>query len=160
QNINPSADNFLAAMSQLGVKLERAQQQMSSGLRVVKPSDDPSSVSDILEISSSISKNTQIVKNLGNVKAEVDGAEQALSNATTTLDNISVIASQGANFDQTASSRAELALQVQSQLQQLIGAAGTSVGGRYVFSGDADQTPPYALDLTTPTGTTPYAGLS
>jgi flagellin-like hook-associated protein FlgL len=36
--------------------------------------------------------------------------------------------------------------------------ANTSVEGRYVFSGDSDQNPAYNLNLTTPTGTNPYAG--
>lgn len=160
QNIDPSADSFLVSVNQIEARLERAQLQISSGLRVTKPSDDPGAVSDILQISSSVARNDQIGKNLDNVKTEVDGAQQALSNAVTILDSISTLGAQGANFDQTASSRSQLATEVQGYLQQLIGIANTSVGNRYVFSGDADQTAPYALDLTTATGTTPYAGLA
>jgi len=158
QNISPSADAFLAAVNQLQAKVERAQEEIGSGLRVNKPSDDPSVVSDILQINSSLSRNTQIGQNLGNVTAEVSGAEQALSGAVSTLDNVATLGSQGANFNRTASDRAEIAAQIQDQLQNLIGDANTSVGNRFVFSGDADQTAPYALDLTTTTGTTPYTG--
>jgi flagellar hook-associated protein 3 FlgL len=159
QNISPSADAFLAAVNQLQAKVERAQEEIGSGLRVNKPSDDPSVVSDILQINSSLSRNTQIGQNLGNVTAEVSGAEQALSGAVSTLDNVAtLLGSQGANFNRTASDRAEIAAQIQDQLQNLIGDANTSVGNRFVFSGDADQTTPYALDLTTANGTTPYAG--
>jgi len=158
QSINPSADSFLADVDQLQAKLQRAAEQISSGLRVTKPSDDPNVVSDILEISSNLARNDQTGKNLAVVKAEVDGAEQALQNANSTLDQISTIAAQGANFDQTANTRAGLASDVQSLLQQLIGDANTSVENRFVFAGDADGTSPYALDLTTNTGTTPYAG--
>jgi flagellar hook-associated protein 3 FlgL len=158
QSISPSADSFLADVNQLQSKLQRAQEEISSGLRVTKPSDDPNVVSDILQISSSLARNEQIGKNLNIVKTEVDSAEQALSNANSTLDNISTIAAQGANFDQTAATRAGLANDVQNLLQQLIGQANTSVGNRFVFAGDADGSAPYSLDLTTSTGTTPYAG--
>jgi flagellar hook-associated protein 3 FlgL len=158
QNISPSADSFLAAVNQLQANIQRAQAEIGSGLRVNKPSDDPSVVSDILQINSSLVRNTQIGQNLSNVTAEVNGAEAALSSAVSTLDNVATLASQGSNFNRTAADRAQAAVQIQDQLQNLIGDANTSVGNRFVFSGDADQTAPYALDLTTTNGTTPYAG--
>jgi len=158
QNISPSADAFLAAINQIEAKIARAQGEIGNGLRVNKPSDDPSVVSDILQINSTLARNTQIGQNLSNVTAEVNGAEQALSSAVSTLDIVATLGSQGANFNRTAADRAQIAVQIQDQLQNLIGNANTSVGNRYVFSGDADQTAPYALDLTSNTGTTPYAG--
>jgi flagellar hook-associated protein 3 FlgL len=158
QNISPSADAFLAAINQLEAKVARAQGEIGNGLRVNKPSDDPSVVSDILQINSTLARNTQIGQNLSNVKAEVNGGEAALSSAVSTLDNVATLASQASNFNRTAADRAEAAVQIQDQLQNLIGDANTSVGGRYIFSGDSDQAAPYALDLTTTNGTTPYAG--
>ena len=157
-SINPSADNFLVDINRLEARAERAQRQLSSGLRVSQPSDDPVQVSNILQISSAVARNDQIGANLNLVKAEVDGASQTLSTAVATLEKISVLGTQGANFDQTAETRAGLASEVQDLLQQLVVAANAAVGGRYVFSGDSDQTQPYALDLTTATGVTAYAG--
>ncbi len=157
-SINPSADNFLVDINRLEARAERAQRQLSSGLRVSQPSDDPVQVSNILQISSAVARNDQIGANLNLVKAEVDGASQTLSTAVATLEKISVLGTQGANFDQTAETRAGLASEVQDLLQQLVVAANAAVGGRYVFSGDSDQTQPYALDLTTATGVTADAG--
>jgi flagellar hook-associated protein 3 FlgL len=157
-SINPSADSFLADIERLQARADRAQQQISSGLRVIKPSDDPDQVSAILVTSSNIARNDQIGRNLDRVKSEVDGSEQALSTAISTLESISVIGAQGANFDQSAAARSGLAIQVQNQLERLVANANSSVEGRYVFSGDADQVPAYLIDLTTVTGTAPYAG--
>jgi flagellar hook-associated protein 3 FlgL len=158
QNINPSADAFLAAVNQLQAKEQRAQEEIGSGLRVNQPSDDPSVVSDILQINSSLARNTQIGLNLSSVTAEVSGAEQALSSAVSTLDTVATLGSEGANFNRSAADRTQIAVQIQDQLQNLVANANTSVGNRYVFSGDSDQTAPYALDLTTTTGATTYAG--
>ena len=158
QSISPTADSFLADINQLEAKVARAQGEIGSGLRVNTPSDDPSVVGDILQINSTLARNTQIGQNLSNVKAEVDGAEGALSSAVSTLDHVATLASQASNFNRSAADRAEAAIEIQDQLQNLIGDANTSVGNRYVFSGDADQTAPYALDLTTTNGTTTYAG--
>jgi flagellar hook-associated protein 3 FlgL len=158
QGIDPSADAFLANINRLEAQAETDQQQISSGLRVNKPSDDPAAISDILQLSSGIARNTQIGKNLGNVTAEVSGAENGLATAITTLDSIATLGTQGANFNQTAANRTQLAGQVQDALQNLLADANTSVNNRFVFSGDSDQTAPYALDLTTATGASPYAG--
>jgi len=157
-SINPSADNFLVNIDRIQARGERAQQQLSSGLRVSKPSDDPDQVGNILQLSSTLARNEQIGRNLDQVKTEVDTGERALSTAVSTLEQISVIAAQGANFTVSTSTRAGLAKQVQDLLDRLIANANTSVGGRYVFGGDSDQVAPYDLDLTSATGTTPYAG--
>ena len=45
-----------------------------------------------------------------------------------------------------------------SVLQQLVGISQTSVGGRYIFSGDSDQQVPYTIDLTQTNPISDYAG--
>jgi flagellar hook-associated protein 3 FlgL len=158
QSINPSAEAFLASVNQLETQASTDEEEIASGLRVNKPSDDPGAISDILQLSSSMARNTQLGENLGNVTAEVSGGENALSTAITTLDSVATLGTEGATFNQTAADRTQLAGQVQDALQNLIANANTSVNNRYVFSGDSDQTAPYALDLTTATGASAYAG--
>src|SRR4051794_15378301 len=115
-SINTQADSFLANVARLQASAERAQQQIGSGLRVVDASDDPDHAGQIVQSGSDVARNEQIGKNLDRVKAEVDGAEQALSASVSTLESISVLAAQGANFDQTAQSRSDLAAQVETLL--------------------------------------------
>ena len=157
-SINSSADSFLVNISRLQARVDRAQEQISSGLRITKASDDPDQVGAILQATSDLARNIQIGRNLDRVKAEVDGSEQALSTAITTLERASVLGAQGANFSQDAASRRGIAIEVQSLLERLVANANTTVDNRYVFAGDSDQIAPYAVDLTTVTGTTPYTG--
>ena len=157
-SINSSADNFLVNIDRIQARAESAQRQLSSGLRVSQPSDDPDQVGNILQLSSTLARNGQIGRNLDQVKTEVDTGERALATAVSTLEQASVIAAQGANFTAITSTRAGLGKQVQDLLDRLIANANTSIAGRYVFGGDSDQVAPYHLDLTSATGTTPYAG--
>ena len=157
-SINPSADSFLVNINRLQAKAEHAQQQISSGLRVINASDDPDQVGALVETGSSLARNAQIGRNLDRTKSEVDSAETALSTAISTLEKITVLGAQGANFNQTAAARSEIATEVQNLLGQLVGNANTNVERRYVFGGDSDQVAPYSIDLTTATGTSPYAG--
>jgi flagellar hook-associated protein 3 FlgL len=156
--INPSADQFLADINRLQTRSERAQRQLASGLRVTQASDDPDAVGNILETRARLARAEQTGRNLDRVKAEVDGAEAALSSAIESLEKIRVLGAQGANFSMTAAGRRGLAVEVQNLLERLIANANTAVEGRYVFSGDSDQSPAYAVDLTTLTGATPYGG--
>jgi flagellar hook-associated protein 3 FlgL len=97
-----------------------------------------------------ISRTTQVHSNLGNVKTQVDAAEQALSNAEQLVEQARTLAAQGVTGTQTPQTRLALAEQVQSIQDQLISLANTQVGNWYVFGGDAPQSAPYAADTVNP----------
>ena len=75
-SINPSADSFLADIDRLQAKSDRAQRQLSSGLRVTKASDDPDQVASMLDISASLARNEQIGVNLFLCAFRFDGSIQ------------------------------------------------------------------------------------
>jgi flagellar hook-associated protein 3 FlgL len=147
-----SADAFLANLSSLEQRMLTANRQVSSGLRVQTVTDDPSAVNDILELNSEIGSNTQIGQNLSIVQTEVNTAEGSVNSATILMDTARQLATEGATGTAGASERQQLASQVSDILNQMQGLANTQVDGRYVFSGDSDQTAPYGVvNLTTNT---------
>ena len=148
--IDPSAAQFLADLSQTQARMARAEQELSSGLQFNDASDAPDQVSDILSLRADISRNSQVQSNLGNVKTQVDVAEQALSNAEQLVEQARTLAAQGVTGTQTPQTRLALAEQVQSIHDQLISLANTQVGNWYVFGGDAPQSAPYAADTVNP----------
>lgn len=156
--LNPSNLRFLNDLSRISDRMDRAQREISSGVRVAKVSDDPDQVSTILEVRASLNSNQQILSNLGRIKTEVDTGEQSMESAVQLFDKVQVLGAQGATDTQTADSRATIAQELGSILEQMVGLARTNVEGRYVFSGDADQVPPYSIDLTQPIPISTYAG--
>lgn len=141
-SIQTAANQFLANLSALEQRLDTSNKQVSSGLRVQTISDDPAVVSQILQLNARMAANNQIKTNLSQVQTEVNGAEAAINTATTLMDRAAQIATQGSSSGSTVD-RSQLAQQVSdiaTEMQQL---ANTQVAGRYVFSGDSDQTPPY-----------------
>jgi len=152
-NISGPGQQFLSGLVAIQTAINQAQQQVSSGLKVSVASDAPDEVSTILQLHANIAANAQTTQNLSNVQGEVGAADQSLSTATTILDQAQTLASQGLGINQTAASRATLANQVQGLLQQLVGISQTTFEGRYVFSGDSDQTPSYQYDATGQTAT-------
>lgn len=150
--IDPTSEQFLNAVSKIQARISRAEQQMSSGLRVTTASDAPASIADILQLTTDLSRNAQVSTNLGRVQPEVDTAESTLSSSISVLDSAMSIASQATGPLQNASTRTQLAGQVEALMEQMVAASNTVVDGRYIFSGDDDSQPSYALDLTMPTG--------
>jgi flagellar hook-associated protein 3 FlgL len=86
------------------------------------------------------------------VKAEADAADTAVQNAVKLLEHVSSLATQGATSLTDANQRQNLAQEVEAVQEQLVALSRTSVGGRFIFSGDRDQEPAYTLDLSAPTG--------
>lgn len=156
--IDPSAERFLAAMDRIHARAERAQREISSGLRVSAPSDDPGHLSELLALHSRLDQTVQVRMNLGRVKAEVDTAEQSLQEAIKGLERVVQLGVEGVTGTQPPEMRRSIAVEVQSIHEHLVAIAATRVEGRYIFSGDTDWVQPYTVDLAQPNGVSAYAG--
>jgi len=156
--IDASTQKFLSDIATVQARSEKAQRQLSSGLRVAVASDSPDEISQLLQVRVDLAHNTQITSNLGRVKTEVDTAEQSLSDATTLLDRVNVLGTQGANGTQTAEANKILGGEVATLMDRLVSISNTVVDGRHIFSGDSDQNNAYALDPTQPNGVSAYGG--
>jgi len=78
RNIGPSAERFLVDLGRIHDAAERAQREISSGVRVASSVDAPDQISGILQLRASIERNVQIRANLSRIKSEVDTAESAI----------------------------------------------------------------------------------
>ena len=150
-SIDPSGEQFLASLDLLQKRYNQAQEQITSGLRILRPSDDPGQLADLFQTRTDLARVTQVDQNLVRVKAEVDTAESAVSTAVQYLDQVRSLGVQGAGTI-AANQDATLAPQVAHILQQLVGLSRTSVHGVYIFSGDQTNSPPYQVDSLSPTG--------
>ena len=151
-SISGATQQYLANLNQTETQLQQATAEISSGIAVEQPSDDPAAISEILQTETAISNNKQIQSNLPNVTAEVNTADSALQTAVQAVQNAISAATEGGSSTATADTRATLAQQVAGIQQTLVGIAQTTVNGSYIFSGDQDTQPPYQLDPTQPEG--------
>jgi len=150
--LDPATEQFLTSVDNLQARLSDAQNQLSSGLRVSKPSDAPQQVGDIFQTRADLARVNQVDQNLGIVKAQVDAADSSLQSAVQLLQNATVLGAQGAGSTATASQRSTLASQIQDLQSQLVALSRTQVDGVYIFSGDSGGSPAYQLNLSSPTG--------
>lgn len=133
----------LNLMQQLQSALDRTQQQISSGRRILNPSDDPIAASRSLEINEAISRLTQFDRNGVMAQNRLHHEESALGDMNNVLQRVRELALQANNATQSNESRALIAVEMRQHLDQLVQLANQQDGnGRYLFSGNMDDTAP------------------
>ena len=149
--LDPANEQFLASINALQERLNAAQSDLSSGLRVNKPSDAPQQLGDIFQARADLAHAQQVDQNLGIVKAQADAADSALQQAVQLLDQAATAGLQGAG-DIQSPQYATLANQVQGLLAQMVSLSRTAVDGVYIFSGDQGGSPAYQVNTASPNG--------
>jgi flagellar hook-associated protein 3 FlgL len=139
---------FLQNLKWINERLGRAEREVASGKRVTAPSDEPDSVSSLLEARAGLARLEQVAKNLNRVKTEVDAAESSLQSAVRLFDRVRSLGVTGANGTQTAETRKGLAGEIASIMDRMVALANTEVDGRFIFSGNDDLSRAYDLDFT------------
>jgi flagellar hook-associated protein 3 FlgL len=141
--------NIEYAMQQSQSALSIALQQVSTGLRVNQPSDDPAASADMVVSLASSANVDQYTKNVSSVLSQMQSADSAISGVTSSLTTAITLGTAGATGTATAQNRQEIATQVSSALSSVIAQANTSYLGVYVFGGSASTTPPFVAASTT-----------
>jgi flagellar hook-associated protein 3 FlgL len=136
--------------------LQKTQNQLSSGMAVQTAADNPVAASQIVQLSQQQTQLTQYGTNLQSAQTRLTLEESSLSTATTNLQSIRDLAVQAGDATLTDANRAQIATQIQTQIQALLGTANTKdSNGEYLFSGYAAQTQPFASDSS---GNVSYQG--
>ena len=143
---------FLSSLNATETRITQANEQLSSGYRVNKPSDDPGAIDAILEYQGQIDSVTQIQNTLSQATTVANLADSALTSASNMLNQLTSIAAQGSSSTSNAQSNSSLAKQVQGIEEQLVSVANTTFNGSYVFGGDNQSTAPYTFNWSVPGG--------
>ena len=143
---------FLDGLASIEARQIRTQRQISSGYKVQDASDSPLETAALIQLSGGLSRVSTWRANLDNIAAESRAAGQAIGAALDAITSARRLAAQGANGTATAAERRNLASEVLAVTQELVTAANTNFGGRFVFGGDQDQSAPYTVNPAAPTG--------
>jgi flagellar hook-associated protein 3 FlgL len=132
--------NFLEDVNRAHERAMNAQQQVATGKKVNKPSDDPSATADILRLNSEKNEHDQYSKNLTFAKSKLEITD-------TILDSVEQLVERARTLGQASLGDSNLKAgyvpEIDSLRDQLITAANTTYAGRYIFGGSMTTTAPY-----------------
>lgn len=137
-------DKGVASIQQQTADWIKTQQQVSSGRRILSPSDDPVASARVLEVSQSQSLNKQFDVNTDTATSKMGIEENILNSIGNLIQNSQTTAVYAGNATLTNSDRASLAMDLRSSYQELLGLANSTDGnGQYMFSGYKGDTRPF-----------------
>ncbi len=123
--------------------LVKVQQQISSGIRITEPSDDPLAATQVVENGQSLAATQQFSKNGDVATSALKAQETALNNVSTTLANLRSLTVQAGDPSLTPEARSALATEIQGDYNYVLGLANTSNNGQYLFAGAKGNTKPF-----------------
>src|ERR1051325_6964045 len=94
---NMMADKFLNNLNEIFDRLQKVHNQMTSGHKIARPSDDPPGATQALSLRSATQLNDQYLRTIDLSKTWLDASEAALATVTDVIQRARELAVQGAN---------------------------------------------------------------
>jgi flagellar hook-associated protein 3 FlgL len=126
-------------------KLVRAQEQTSSGRRILRPSDDAAGTSVAMSLRRQIGNMEAFVQATTNARPQVDQAAARLEEASGLMTEARELIVQGMNGSLGDDDREQLATQLELVYGRLLDVANSQSGDRYLFAGTATDTRPFEV---------------
>ena len=137
--------NVLSDITAANARMIRAQEQLSSGKILTKPSDDPAAVGRALQYRKDIEATQQFQRNASEADGWTDVTDSALSTIGDALLRVRDLTVQAASDSTGPDGRKAIAEELKGLIDTVKIAANASYGGRYVFAGSMTDTQPFNL---------------
>jgi flagellar hook-associated protein 3 FlgL len=124
-------------MSNAQTAINKTQEQMSTGKRVLSPADDPVASTTILQLNAELSRVQQYTKNIDSGSNSLNLEETSLQSVVSLIQRMQELAVQAGNTAvMSRSDYQALASEVESRTQELLNLQNTrNASGQYIFSG-------------------------
>lgn len=142
-----TADNAIYNLKQQRSALDSLQEQVSSGMVVNKPSDDPLTTRQLLDLQNQIDAGDQYSSNITKGSLLLNVTSTALSSMADIMKQVKQTASTMSNGSNDPTSKASVVGNLNQLKQQLIDLGNTQTGNQYVFAGFKSGQP-FASDGT------------
>jgi len=139
--------NIIQNINTVTEQLRDIHEKISSSKRINRPSDDPVGITHALNIRETLAQLQQYGTNIKHGQSWLQMTESSLQKVEDLTIRTKEIANQMSTDTYNADQRANAAFEVQNIIEQLVQVGNTEINGRYIYSGDKDQTNAYELNL-------------
>lgn len=127
-------------------RLSSIYEQLSSGSRINRPSDDPGGTVTVMQIRSSLAEIEQFKTNTTTVTDLLSMAELSLNDVSEALNQLRELVIQGSNDILPDESLNALGQTAEGLVGHLLSLGNTQHAGRYLFSGHQTRTLPFSIE--------------
>ncbi len=137
QGINAMLDNQS--------RVARSQEQISTGLRMLQPSDDPVGAVRSVQLERAVERSEQFQRNAVQADSRLRLEESVISSTVTTLQRVHELAVQANNASQSNETRDIIAAEVREHLDSLLQYANSrDSNNRFLFAGFQEDVQPFS----------------
>ena len=136
------AANSLKQISNSYNKLETLQNQLSTGKKIIRPSDDPVVATKGMAYRSNLSEVNQYKRNLTEAQSWFDSSESGLEQVNSILQRTKELVVQGLNGTNESDDRQAIAREIEQLKLDYMQVGNTQVAGNYIFNGVNVGAPP------------------
>jgi flagellar hook-associated protein 3 FlgL len=124
-------------------RMDNLQNQLATGRKINKPSDDPVGISFSLRYRSELAANDQYQKNVDATISYLDFTDSTLDQMGSVMQRARELAVQGANGTNSDDSLNAIKTEIDQLYAQLTNVGNSKFNGKYVFNGQVTDQPPF-----------------
>jgi flagellar hook-associated protein 3 FlgL len=136
----------------------RAQEQLASGRRLLRPSDDPSAAARALQLSrrlAGVQRNSSV---MNSARTGLDLASSVLQDGSSSIIEARAVVLQGMDGTLSESDRVALASSIEQIRREMLEVADARINDRYLFGGSQTQQSPWVEEIIGGMRRMTYAG--
>lgn len=137
---------LLKGMRQSMARLLQQQEQLSTGQRLIRPSDNPIDATAAIRLDDLVEAQNQYLKNIDHASKLMDTADVTVGSIRDLVMNAHDLALENVGSTDVDGQREAAATLVDSIIGQLITLGNTEYLGTHLFAGTRSNTSPYSLD--------------
>lgn len=126
-------------------RYSRLQEEVATGRRINRASDDPAAALRVLPLRNDLRDLEQLHGNVALAKETLDTGAGSLEDASALMQRVRELTTQAANGTISSSDRQSIAAEVEQLLNQLVSIGNSRRGDRYLFGGTENSISPFEL---------------
>jgi flagellar hook-associated protein 3 FlgL len=144
-------DTMLRGVTRNMARLEELEEQITTGQRVSRPSEDPVAAAAILRLDSSAAETSQFLRNIDDARSWLDITDQALTGVEDSIQRAREISLAAPNGTVSAEGRDAIARELDSLIKQVVSLGNRQYAGQYIFAGQMTRTAAFDESTSPPT---------
>lgn len=148
-----SSSDFTSRINAQNNRLNILQEQISTGKRINRSSDDPVGAEMVLNLRTSQTEIKQFQRNAQAANQKLSAADDTLNNYENILEHVRTLVAQGLSDTTTQPARNNLATEIESLRGRILNVANSKNGDDYLFGGTRQNAPPFDPTTATPANT-------
>lgn len=128
-------NDMLHNLSSNNNKMDKYLDQLSSGKKTKRPSDDPVAAMKGIDFHKNVSEVSQFKRNTNEVHTWMDNSDASLDKATQALQKLRELATEASNDTYDENERKDMKKEAEQLKEELIDIGNTKINDKYIFNG-------------------------